>query len=173
VDETDKAGYIARQYFAYNLSDRLVHAPIRCCEFSGSASHTRPVINSFHTHPFLTDIERKWFAYQLLCAVEQCHSVGVRHGDIKTENVMVQIYYGDQFPCTIRSIRRLTTTFADVMFVSPSLVGLQVTTWNWLFLTDISFYKPTDMPADNPADYTAFFDSGQRRRFGQACPACS
>lgn len=101
--ETDKACYIARQYFAYNLYDR------------------------FHGHPFLTEIEKKFFAYQMLQAVAQCHSVGVRHGDIKTENFMV-------------------------------------TTWNWLFLTDISFYKPTYLPADNPADYSFFFDSGQRRR---------
>lgn len=53
--------------------------------------------------------------------------MGVRHGDIKSENVVV-------------------------------------TSWNWLFLTDIAFYKPTLLPADNPADYTHFFDTGQRRR---------
>ncbi len=47
VDETDKAAYLVRQYFAYNLYDR------------------------FHTHPFLTDIEKKWFAFQLLTAVTQ------------------------------------------------------------------------------------------------------
>jgi phosphoinositide-3-kinase regulatory subunit 4 len=55
------------------------------------------------------------------------HGVGVRHGDIKTENIMV-------------------------------------TSWNWCFLTDIAFYKPTFLPADNPADQQLYFDAGQRRR---------
>lgn len=75
----------------------------------------------------MTTIEKQWFAYQLLTALVQCHGAGVRHGDIKSENVAV-------------------------------------TTWNWLFLTDIAFFKPTFLPADNPADYAHFFDAGQRRR---------
>ena len=76
-----------------------------------------------------------------MCTGLQMHGVGVRHGDIKSENICV-------------------------------------TSWNWLFLTgapatrtnsfkrlraDIAFYKPTWLPADNPADYTHFFDTGQRR----------
>jgi phosphoinositide-3-kinase regulatory subunit 4 len=59
----------------------------------------------------------------------QSHAAGVRHGDIKTENVVI-------------------------------------TSWNWAFLTDFAFYKPTFLPADNPADYHFYFDVGQRRRFG-------
>lgn len=41
------------------------------------------------TRPFLEDIEKKWLAYQLLCAVRDCHARNVYHGDIKTENVLV------------------------------------------------------------------------------------
>ena len=41
------------------------------------------------TRPFLSIVEKKWIVYQLFQAVSQCHSVGICHGDIKTENIMV------------------------------------------------------------------------------------
>ncbi|CAK4717138.1 hypothetical protein LEN26_006490 [Aphanomyces euteiches] len=59
------AAFLVRQYFVANLYDRI------------------------YTRPFLTDIEKKWIAFQLLKALEQCHSRGIYHGDIKQENVMV------------------------------------------------------------------------------------
>ncbi|KAG5009732.1 hypothetical protein JHK87_018247 [Glycine soja] len=63
--ETDKAAYLLRQYFFHNLHDRL------------------------STRPFLSLIEKKWLAFQLLVAVKQCHENGVCHGDIKCENVLI------------------------------------------------------------------------------------
>ncbi|KAL4205052.1 hypothetical protein AMTRI_Chr01g135210 [Amborella trichopoda] len=63
--ETDKAAYLLRQYFFSNLHDRL------------------------STRPFLSLIEKKWLAFQLLYAVKQSHDNGVCHGDIKCENVLV------------------------------------------------------------------------------------
>ena len=41
------------------------------------------------TRPFLEDIEKKWIAFQLLCAIRDCHAKNVYHGDIKTENILV------------------------------------------------------------------------------------
>ena len=41
------------------------------------------------TRPFLEDIEKKWLAFQLLCALRDSHSRNVYHGDIKTENILV------------------------------------------------------------------------------------
>lgn len=41
------------------------------------------------TRPFLEDIEKKWLAFQLLCALRDCHARDVFHGDIKTENILV------------------------------------------------------------------------------------
>ena len=41
------------------------------------------------TRPFLEDIEKKWLAYQLLCALRDSHARDVYHGDIKTENILV------------------------------------------------------------------------------------
>ncbi|XP_038879690.1 serine/threonine-protein kinase VPS15 [Benincasa hispida] len=63
--ETDKAAYVLRQYFFNNLHDRL------------------------STRPFLSVIEKKWLAFQLLLAVKQSHEKGICHGDIKCENVLV------------------------------------------------------------------------------------
>nr|KYP61385.1 Serine/threonine-protein kinase ppk19 [Cajanus cajan] len=63
--ETDKAAYLLRQYFFHNLHDRL------------------------STRPFLSFVEKKWLAFQLLVAVKQCHENGVCHGDIKCENVLI------------------------------------------------------------------------------------
>ncbi|TYH69060.1 hypothetical protein ES332_D05G030400v1 [Gossypium tomentosum] len=63
--ETDKAAYLLRQYFFNNLHDRL------------------------STRPFLSLVEKKWLAFQLLLAAKQCHEKGICHGDIKCENVLV------------------------------------------------------------------------------------
>nr|XP_054768213.1 phosphoinositide 3-kinase regulatory subunit 4-like [Lytechinus pictus] len=62
---SDKAALLFRQYVRNNLYDRI------------------------STRPFLISIEKKWIAFQLLCALNQAHLVGVCHGDIKSENVMV------------------------------------------------------------------------------------
>eukprot|EP00731_Ephydatia_muelleri_P024629 Em0016g900a len=100
--ENDKAAYLVRQYIHYNLYDRM------------------------STRPFLTVIEKKWIVFQLLKALEECHSKRVYHGDIKTENVLL-------------------------------------TGWNWVLLSDFANFKPTLLPADNPADYAFFFDTSRRR----------
>jgi phosphoinositide-3-kinase, regulatory subunit 4 len=34
-------------------------------------------------------VEKRWLTYQLLAALEQAHSKGICHGDIKSENVLV------------------------------------------------------------------------------------
>ncbi|OXV11271.1 hypothetical protein Egran_00967 [Elaphomyces granulatus] len=63
--ETSTSGYLVRQFIHSSLYDRM------------------------STRPFLEDIEKKWIAFQLLCALRDCHSQEVFHGDIKTENVLV------------------------------------------------------------------------------------
>ncbi|KAK3265006.1 hypothetical protein CYMTET_26290, partial [Cymbomonas tetramitiformis] len=44
------------------------------------------------------------------------------------------------------------------------LENVILTSWNWAFLTDFASFKPTSLPADNPADYSFFYDTGGRRR---------
>lgn len=56
---TDKAGLIMREYVKFSLYDRI------------------------STRPFLTYLEKKWITFQVLCALNQCHKVGICHGDIK------------------------------------------------------------------------------------------
>lgn len=63
--ETETNGYLVRQFLYNSLYDRL------------------------STRPFLEDIEKKWLAFQLLCALRDCHSREIYHGDIKTENTLV------------------------------------------------------------------------------------
>jgi phosphoinositide-3-kinase, regulatory subunit 4 len=65
---TDRAAFICRQFIKYNLYDRL------------------------STRPFLTHIEKKWIAFQLICAVNEIHSLQIVHGDMKTENVLVNSF---------------------------------------------------------------------------------
>lgn len=57
--------FMVRQYFASNLYDRIC------------------------SRPFLTAVEKKWIAFQILRALDQAHSKDICHGDIKLENIMV------------------------------------------------------------------------------------
>ncbi|KAK3049803.1 Serine/threonine-protein kinase [Extremus antarcticus] len=65
IRETQTLGILVRQYIHNSLYDRV------------------------SIRPFLEIIEKKWIAFQLLCAVRDCHARGVFHGDIKSENVLV------------------------------------------------------------------------------------
>lgn len=61
----EKCIILMRQFIKYNLYDRL------------------------STRPFLTSIEKRWIAYQLLRCIQSLHNLGLYHGDIKSENVLV------------------------------------------------------------------------------------
>ncbi|KAF9259304.1 ARM repeat-containing protein [Marasmius fiardii PR-910] len=63
--ETDKAGYIIRQWIANSLYDRI------------------------STRPFLSIIEKKWITFQVLTGLRDARDREVSHGDIKLENILV------------------------------------------------------------------------------------
>ncbi|PPQ92492.1 hypothetical protein CVT25_010325 [Psilocybe cyanescens] len=63
--ETEKAGYIVRQWLASSLYDRI------------------------STRPFLSVVEKKWISFQLLNALRDARNRKISHGDIKSENIMV------------------------------------------------------------------------------------
>ncbi|WZH41513.1 VPS15 kinase [Fusarium acuminatum] len=65
IIETENNGYLVRQFLYSSLYDRL------------------------STRPFLEDIEKKWLAFQLLCALRDSHARDIYHGDIKAQNVLV------------------------------------------------------------------------------------
>ncbi|KAM0788135.1 hypothetical protein ACM66B_001300 [Microbotryomycetes sp. NB124-2] len=100
--ETERTGYLVRQWTASNLYDRI------------------------STRPFLSQIEKRWIAFQLLTGLRDLHERGSSHGDIKTENVAV-------------------------------------TSWNWVYLTDLASFKPTFLPLDDPSTFSYFFDTSSRR----------
>lgn len=54
--------------------------------------------------------EGEWLCFGLQ-ALKQCHDVGICHGDVKMENVMI-------------------------------------TSWGWLFLTDLANFKPALLPQE-------------------------
>ncbi|KAI9871039.1 MAG: Serine/threonine-protein kinase, partial [Watsoniomyces obsoletus] len=64
IVEVGSGGFLVRQYVFSSVYDRL------------------------STRPFLEDVEKKWLAYQLLCAIRDCHAQDIYHGDIKTENLL-------------------------------------------------------------------------------------
>lgn len=41
--------------------------------------------------------------------------------------------------------------------------NILVTSWNWIYISDFAPFKPTYLPADNPADFSYFFDTSGRR----------
>jgi phosphoinositide-3-kinase regulatory subunit 4 len=65
IVETDRAGYLVRQYCYSNLADRI------------------------STRPFFSNLGKKWIAYQILQGLSQMRSVGLYHGDIKAENIVL------------------------------------------------------------------------------------
>ncbi|XP_072948041.1 phosphoinositide 3-kinase regulatory subunit 4 [Epargyreus clarus] len=62
---TDKAGLLMREYCKCSVYDRM------------------------STRPFLTLLEKKWITFQVLYALHRMHKLGICHGDIKLENIMV------------------------------------------------------------------------------------
>ncbi|KAK1092871.1 Serine/threonine-protein kinase [Friedmanniomyces endolithicus] len=103
IRETRTVGLLVRQYVHSSLYDRI------------------------SIRPFLENIEKKWIAFQLLCALRDCHAREIFHGDIKTENVLV-------------------------------------TSWCWVYLVDFAAtFKPVYLPEDNPADFSYYYDTSNRR----------
>ena len=65
VVETQRAAFLVRAYVHMSLRERV------------------------KARPFLTLLEKKWLAFQLLTALKQCDEAGLVHGDVKANNVMV------------------------------------------------------------------------------------
>ena len=62
---TDRSGILIRQYVWSSLYDRI------------------------NLRPFLCPVEKLWIIFQMLKSLETCHSRGVVHGDLKTENFLL------------------------------------------------------------------------------------
>ena len=64
-----------------------------------------------------------------------------------------------QLICAVSQIHERGVCHGDI-----KLENVLVTSWNWVFLTDLANFKPALLPANNPADFSFFFDTGGRRR---------
>ena len=82
--ETEKAGYIIRQWIASSLYDRIRFVS----RLSFEEVHFY-ILHKNSTRPFLSPIEKKWIAFQLLNALRDMRNRSLCHGDIKSENVFV------------------------------------------------------------------------------------
>ena len=82
--ETEKAGYLIRQWIASSLYDR-----IRCVRLRVERWNQSFMRVCCSTRPFLSTIEKKWIAFQILTALRDARNRKVSHGDIKCENVLV------------------------------------------------------------------------------------
>ena len=65
IIETPNVVFVLRQYYYYNLKERM------------------------YKLPYLTYTEKLWIIFQLLLAVCELHERGIIHGDIKVENIML------------------------------------------------------------------------------------
>ncbi|SCU93400.1 LAFA_0F16204g1_1 [Lachancea sp. 'fantastica'] len=65
IVESDRAGYLVRLHLKSSVYDRL------------------------STRPFLETIELKFIVFQLLRALDDIHSLGICHGDLKLENLLL------------------------------------------------------------------------------------
>ncbi|CCD22933.1 ubiquitin-binding serine/threonine protein kinase VPS15 NDAI_0A07790 [Naumovozyma dairenensis CBS 421] len=65
IIESNRAAYMIRQHLKFNLYDRL------------------------SSRPYLQSLELKFIAFQLLQTINEIHNLGICHGDIKTENILV------------------------------------------------------------------------------------
>ena len=65
--QTDKAAFLFRQYVKDSLYDRI------------------------STRPFLNNVEKKWIAFQLLCALNQCHKLKVIYPWVKVFRIIPEL----------------------------------------------------------------------------------
>lgn len=119
---SEKAAVLVRQFGKDNLYDRL------------------------STRPFLADVEKRWLAFQLLKALEQCNIAKVRF-----LNLLLKVFFFIGYK------------FFEVCHGDIKSQNVLVSSWNWLWLTDFATFKPSTLPYDNPADFSYYFDSSRRR----------
>lgn len=125
VQITEKAALLIRPFSRDTLYDRL------------------------STRPFLTRIEQRWIAFQLLKALAECERAGVCHGDLKCENVFVSSWNWVQI-ADFASFKPVYLPNVSVLFLNS-------------FRNKIIYLFIKIFSQDNPSDFSYFFDSSRRR----------
>lgn len=120
---SERCGMLVRDFIDQSLAERLCTRPFLCLE------------------------DKKWIAYQLLCAVTQLHSATTQSYNIHSPNCHSE-----------SSVITRPLCHGDI-----KAENVLLTSWGWVLLTDPAPFKPTWLPADNPSEFTRFFDTSRRR----------
>ncbi|KAF7258591.1 hypothetical protein EG68_03738 [Paragonimus skrjabini miyazakii] len=105
------------------------------------------LVDRLCTRPFLCLEEKRWISFQLLHALSQLHrrskpGLDTRSTDRSTgsEGSAGVLCHGD-----------------------IKAENVLLTSWGWVLLSDPAPFKPCWLPADNPSEFTHYFDSSRRR----------
>ncbi|KAF5396565.1 hypothetical protein PHET_10661 [Paragonimus heterotremus] len=105
------------------------------------------LVDRLCTRPFLCLEEKRWISFQLLHALSQLHrrskpGLDARSTDRSTgsEGSAGVLCHGD-----------------------IKAENVLLTSWGWVLLSDPAPFKPCWLPADNPSEFTHYFDSSRRR----------
>ncbi|KZT00186.1 ARM repeat-containing protein [Laetiporus sulphureus 93-53] len=141
--ETDKAGYIIRQWIASSLYDRI------------------------STRPFLSMIDKKWIAFQLLNALRDARNRKVSHGDIKSENILVTswnwVYLSD--------FASYKPTYLPLDDPSDFSFFFDTSGRRTCYIAPERFYTAADNPDISAKKFRLATDDGEGRRDGKVTEA--
>ncbi|EED79789.1 predicted protein [Postia placenta Mad-698-R] len=141
--ETDKAGYIVRQWIASSLYDRI------------------------STRPFLSTIDKKWIAFQLLNALRDARNRKVSHGDIKSENILVTswnwVYLSD--------FASYKPTYLPLDDPSDFSFFFDTSGRRTCYIAPERFYTAADNPDISAKKSRLAMDDGEGRRDGRVTEA--
>ena len=86
------------------------------------------------------------------------------HMDVLSRFCLMLLFTGlHDMWCVFGLLLKINTYFTKCFYAPGDIKceNLMVTSWNWIFLTDFSPFKPTFLPEDNPADYSFYFESAR------------
>ncbi|KAA3679154.1 phosphoinositide-3-kinase, regulatory subunit 4 [Paragonimus westermani] len=105
------------------------------------------LVDRLCTRPFLCLEEKRWISFQLLHALSQLH--------LRSKSGL-----------DARSTDRSTGSESSAGVLCHGDIKAEnvlLTSWGWVLLSDPAPFKPCWLPADNPSEFTHYFDSSRRR----------
>ncbi|KAH9942062.1 hypothetical protein B0H21DRAFT_529305 [Amylocystis lapponica] len=141
--ETDKAGFLIRQWVASSLYDRI------------------------STRPFLSMVEKRWIAFQLLNALRDARNRKISHGDIKSENILVTswnwVYLSD--------FASFKPTYLPLDDPSDFSFFFDTSGRRTCYIAPERFYTAADNPEISAKKSRLAMDDGEGRRDGRVTEA--
>ncbi|TFY67174.1 hypothetical protein EVJ58_g1791 [Rhodofomes roseus] len=141
--ETDKAGYIIRQWIASSLYDRI------------------------STRPFLSLVDKKWIAFQLLHALRDARNRKIPHGDIKSENILVTSWNWVQ----LTDFASYKPTYLPLDDPSDFSFFFDTSGRRTCYVAPERFYTAAENPAISAKKSRLAMEDGEGRRDGRVTEA--